>query len=220
MQAIMETGFDILYLTTVIVLGCTMIQRSKGNQKVLLFGSMAVTLGCGDAFHLVPRSYALCTNGLSAHVEALGIGKFITSITMTIFYVLLYIIWQKQYHKETSKGYTMTLYGLAILRILLCLFPQNAWTSADAPLSWGIYRNVPFALMGLMIIYLFYQEAKRHNDSVFKYMWLAITLSFAFYVPVVLWADTIPAIGMLMIPKTIAYVWVVYMGYQLMKKEC
>ena len=50
-------------------------------------------------------------------------------------------------------------------------------------------------------------------------MWLAITLSFLFYIPVVLWADTLPMIGMLMIPKTLAYVWVVWMGYQLMKKE-
>ncbi len=32
-------------------------------------------------------------------------------------------------------------------------------------------------------------------------------------------ADTVPAIGMLMIPKTCAYVWTVLIGYQAMKKE-
>ena len=26
------------------------------------------------------------------------------------------------------------------------MMPQNAWLSADAPLSWGIYRNIPFAV--------------------------------------------------------------------------
>ena len=108
---------------------------------------------------------------------------------------------------------------LALLRMALCVFPQNAWTSPNAPLSWGILRNVPFALMGLWIIVLFYQQAKQKEDFVFKYMWLAITLSFLFYIPVVLWADTLPMIGMLMIPKTLAYVWVVWMGYQMMKKE-
>ena len=51
---------------------------------------MAVTLGCGDAFHLVPRAVALCTTGLETYMEALGIGKLITSVTMTAFYVLLY----------------------------------------------------------------------------------------------------------------------------------
>ena len=49
-------------------------------------------------------------------------------------------------------------------------------------------------------------------------MWLAITLSFGFYIPVVLWADTIPAVGALMIPKTCAYVWIVVMGYREMKQ--
>ena len=51
-------------------------------------------------------------------------------------------------------------------------------------------------------------------------MWLTIVLSFAFYIPVVLWADTIPMIRMLMIPKTCAYVWTVLIGYFAMKQEC
>ena len=64
MQAIMETLFDIVYLFTVTAIGITMIKKSKGNKQYLLFGIMAVVLGCGDAFHLVPRAYALCTTGL------------------------------------------------------------------------------------------------------------------------------------------------------------
>lgn len=51
-------------------------------------------------------------------------------------------------------------------------------------------------------------------------MWLTIVLSFGFYIPVVLWAEVIPAIGMLMIPKTCAYVWTVLIGYNAMKNEC
>ena len=51
-------------------------------------------------------------------------------------------------------------------------------------------------------------------------MWLTIVLSFGFYIPVVLWADAVPIIGMLMIPKTCAYVWTVLIGYKAMKTEC
>lgn len=47
---------------------------------------------------------------------------------------------------------------------------------------------------------------------------VTIVLSFAFYIPVVLFADTIPMVGMLMIPKTCAYVWTVWLGYSDMKK--
>lgn len=218
MQAIMETGFDIIYLCTVIFLGIQMIKGAK-KEETRLFGIMAVVLGCGDAFHLIPRAYALCTTGLEAHTQALGIGKLITSITMTIFYLILYHIWRKRYQIDGRKNITIMMYGLAAIRIALCLFPQNKWLSADAPLSWGIYRNIPFAVMGILIIILFYQEAKRIKDKAFQYMWLAVTLSFAFYIPVVLFADSIPMLGMLMIPKTCAYVWIVFMGYLEWRKE-
>ena len=49
-------------------------------------------------------------------------------------------------------------------------------------------------------------------------MWLTIVLSFAFYIPVVLWADLVPAIGFLMMPKTCAYVWTVLIGFMSMRK--
>lgn len=219
MQAIMETIFDVVYLTTVVTLGILMVKNAKGNKQYLLFGIMAIVLGSGDAFHLVPRAVALSTTGLENYTAALGVGKFITSITMTLFYILLYYIWRKRYDIQGKQGVTFAVYLLAIVRIALCFFPQNAWTSANAPLSWGIYRNIPFALLGLLIIVLFYQSAKQHNDRSFGFMWLTIVLSFAFYIPVVLWADTFPLVGILMIPKTCAYVWTVWIGYSDMKRS-
>ena len=161
----------------------------------------------------------MCTTGLENYTYALGIGKFITSITMTIFYVILYYIWRIRYKITDKKIYTILVYILAFLRIALCLFPQNAWTSSNSPLSWGIYRNIPFTIMGILIIVIFYKSSRQNNDKLFKNMWLTIVISFGFYLPVVLFADTIPAIGMFMIPKTLAYVWTVLIGYNSMKKE-
>ena len=207
MQAIVETGFDAIYLILVITIGIRMIRGCKGNKQYRLFGIMAVVLGAGDAFHLIPRALALCTTGLENYTVPLGLGKWITSITMTIFYVLLYYVWRQRYRIKGQVGLTAAVYVLAGLRILLCMMPQNQWLSADAPLSWGIWRNIPFALLGLLVIVLFYRSAKKHRDQAFRWMWLTIVLSFGFYIPVVLWADTIPMIGMLMIPKTCAYVW-------------
>ncbi|OUQ17277.1 hypothetical protein [Lachnoclostridium sp. An138] len=220
MQTVMETLFDTVYLISVITIGIVMIRRCKGERQFRLFGCMAVVLGAGDAFHLVPRALALCTTGLDHYTAALGIGKLITSVTMTIFYVLLYYVWRLRYQVQGRKGLTAAVYGLAGLRILLCLLPQNQWLSAEAPLSWGIYRNIPFALLGLLVILLFYRSAKEQKDRAFRWMWLTIVLSFGFYIPVVLWADAVPMIGMLMIPKTCAYVWTVLIGYSAMKREC
>ena len=219
MQAVAETLFDAIYLITVITIGTTMIVRNNGNKQYRLFGMMAVVLGAGDAFHLVPRALALCTTGLDNFTVALGMGKFITSITMTVFYVILYYVWRVRYKIKGQSGVTLAVYFLAALRILLCFFPQNQWLIKDAPLSWGIYRNIPFALLGALIIALFYKSAKEQGDRDFKFMWLTIVLSFGFYIPVVLWADVIPVIGMLMIPKTCAYVWTVLIVFFAMRRE-
>ena len=219
MQALIETLFDAVYLVSVITIGILMIRESKGNKQFCLFGLMAVVLGAGDSFHLIPRALALCTTGLENYTVPLGLGKWITSVTMTIFYVLLYYVWRQRYQIKGKGILTAAVYALAAARVVLCMMPQNQWLSANAPLSWGIYRNIPFALMGLLIIVLFYRSAKENNDASFRWMWLTIVLSFSFYLPVVLWAEVNPLIGMLMIPKTCAYVWTVLIGYNAMKAE-
>ena len=181
MRAIIETVFDIFYLVTVLTVGIRMIRGSKAGTQFRLFGLMAVVLGAGDSFHLVPRALALCTTGL--------------------------------------ENYAVAVYALSAVRVVLCMMPQNQWLTNHTPLAWGILRNVPFALLGLLIIVLFYRSAKQNNDKAFRWMWLTIVLSFGFYIPVVLWADVNPMIGMLMIPKTCAYVWTVLIGYNAMKAE-
>jgi hypothetical protein len=219
MQAIFETLFDICYLTTVITLGIKMLKTAGGRRQYTLYGMMAVTLGCGDAFHLVPRAIALCTTGLASYTAALGIGKLITSITMTVFYLLLYYVWRERYAVKDKAELTYTVWLLAIARILLCLFPQNEWTSAAPSLAWGIYRNIPFTVLGILIVVLFYRSAKENNDTAFKNLWLTVVISFACYLPVVLFAEIYPLVGILMIPKTCAYVWTVLIGYRALKGE-
>lgn len=217
-QAIAETIFDILYLGFALITGLTMLATGKGR-LVKLAGLMTALLGAGDAFHLVPRSYALWTNGLEANAAALGIGKFVTSITMTVFYLLLYYIWRERYGIREEKQLTAAMWLLSIIRIGLCLLPQNQWLQYRQPLLFGILRNVPFAVMGVIIIVIFAREIKRTKDDVFRFMPLAVGLSFGFYLPVVLFSGTAPAVGMLMIPKTLAYVWIVLMNRRLYKQE-
>lgn len=219
-QAIFETVFDIAYLCTVIVLGLNIIYKTKRESPLKLFGFMAVILGAGDAFHLIPRSYSLWNAGLEAYAPALGVGKFITSITMTVFYVLLYMVLQKRYQLPKKSKTTAAVYILAALRIVLCLFPQNQWLVYQQPLLWGILRNLPFAALGILLIVLLFQEGRKNRSDRFRWMWLAVTFSFGFYIPVVLFGNVIPPVGMLMIPKTVAYVWIVWMGYGAFRKEC
>ena len=48
---------------------------------------------------------------------------------------------------------------------------------------------------------------------------LAVALSFGFYLPVVLFSGIVPIVGVLMIPKTMAYVWIIFMGWQLYRES-
>lgn len=217
-QAIAETVFDVIYLAFALITGLTMLIKGK-NPLVKKAGLMAALLGAGDSFHLVPRSYALWTTGLEANAAALGIGKFITSITMTIFYLILYYIWRERYQITGKKNLTAAMWILSILRIALCLLPQNQWLAYHQPLLYGILRNIPFAVMGIVIIVIFAQEAGKAQDGVFRFMPLAVALSFGFYLPVVLFSGIAPIIGILMIPKTLAYVWIVLMCRQLYRQS-
>lgn len=216
-QAIGETLFDILYLSSVITFGIIMLIRSKAWDQYRLFGLMAVVLGAGDSFHLVPRCIALWQNDMVGNAAALGIGKLITSITMTVFYILLFYVYRLRYHVKGKRYLDLLAWLFALARIVLCAFPQNEWTSATPNLSWGIYRNIPFALLGLEVIILFALKAK--EDKPFRFMALTIILSFGFYIPVVLFAETTPWVGSLMIPKTLAYVWTVLIGFFAQRKE-
>lgn len=91
---------------------CRQFLRQYLTLQYFLYGIMAVLLGFGDAFHLVPRAVALCTTGLEQYTAALGIGKLITSVTMTLFYVLLYYVWRYRYEIEDRKEITMVVWVL------------------------------------------------------------------------------------------------------------
>lgn len=218
MQVIIEPIFDILYLCTVLFLGVRMLCSARQTEH-RLFGLAAVVLGCGDAFHLLPRVYALLSGGLGTQTTALGIGKCITSISMTIFYVLLFQIWCLRYQANRSKILTCSVFLLAGGRIVLCLLPQNEWTSANAPLLPALLRNLPFTLLGLLILLLFLFQGRLTDDYVYRWLWLAVALSFACYLPVVLFSGRYPTVGILMIPKTLCYVWIVFMGRRDMRSS-
>jgi len=213
-QAIAETVFDILYLSFALTAGLTMLAKG-GTPLLKKAGLMAALLGAGDAFHLIPRAWALWTTGLEANAAALGVGKFVTSITMTVFYLLLYSIWREYYGVRGRRGLTLALSGLAALRIALCLLPQNQWLQYRQPLLFGVLRNIPFAVLGVVMIVIFARAGRRTGKGAFRHMPLAIALSFGCYLPVVLFSGSLPAVGMLMIPKTMAYVWMVWMAWRL-----
>ncbi len=122
---------------------------------------------------------------------------------MTIFYIFMFYIYESNYEQKNKKM-AYCIWVLAIVRIVLCILPQNRWLANDGSVTMGIIRNIPFVIMGLMIIALYFN--KRKEDAVFKNIWLYVLLSFLFYIPVVVGASSIKMLGMLMLPKTVCYI--------------
>lgn len=203
-----ELVFDSLYLIVVVIVGIYLIASAKSGIRTL-WGIMSLLLAFGDSFHLIPRMLVAVTGDKQRYQSFLGIGKMLTSITMAIFYLLLWHCGLMIFSLSLPFP-TIVVYLLTAIRIILCLLPQNGWATDTPSGKINIYRNIPFFLHGIMVLALF----ARYGAALppVSLMWLAILLSFAFYLPVVLYSDKNPKFGMLMLPKTCAYVWIVLMG--------
>jgi len=63
-------------------------------------------------------------------------------------------------------------------------------------------------------VWLLLSSAYQTNDRAFKWIGWSIVASFGFYTPVILLAPKYPLLGMLMIPKTCAYLVVAIIAYK------
>lgn len=209
-----ESTFDILYLIFTVVMGILILSKRK-DAIGRLMGSATLILGFGDAFHLIPRVINYFADGDLTFW--LGTGKLITSITMTVFYVFMYLIWIRVYKAQENKVFKIVFFLAAILRIVLCFLPQNRWFTNDGGLLIGIIRNIPFVVAGILIVIIWF--SKRKDIKVLSPVWLLVTLSFAFYIPVTIGASFIPVLGALMLPKTVCYMLLIVCFWRYAKKD-
>ena len=217
-----EAGFCICYLVFVLIVAIFM-----HNKEVSLFAEsgpspdyyrygfgflMAALLGGGDAFHLIPRIIVNIRGNMWKKQTFLGAGNLISSITMTLFYNILIAMGDSMEYSPTEYNYEIekAILVLTTARIILLLFPQNKWYSEEPVRKWAIIRNVPFAIIGLLtLVGLFNVISHANNYPVAFYVniMIAVLLSFAFYLPVAILGKEKPKLGMLMIPKTMCYIW-------------
>jgi hypothetical protein len=141
-----------------------------------------------------------------------GLGALSTAITVTIFYVLMLEVWRVRFDKKYG-WFEVLLLAVAGARLLLMIPTANQWNSAVPPQPWSLYRNLPLTLLGLGIAYLMLRDARKAEERAFTWIGLMILVSYAMYIPVILFVQQVPTIGMLMIPKTMAYVAIGFIAY-------
>ena len=215
-----EGFFCIFYL--IFVFTAVFLLRNKGvtassdadKHRYGLGMMMALILGCGDAFHLIPRIIVNFKGKLKHQEIFLGTGNLISSISMTIYYLFMVVMCDVTV--TGNAGYDIdydiekSIIILALIRIILCFFPQNNWFKKEGNKKWAIIRNVPFAIIGFLMIVLLMKASDItiiYPDMFYIQLAISVFFSFLFYLPVAIWGREKPKLGMLMIPKTLCYIW-------------
>ena len=192
------------------------LAQAQGRTLFVLYGILTLTLCGGDAFHLVPRIIRAFRGSSDKIKRQLGIGLQVSSITMTVFYIILLFIWKFTFPELTAPVAVEAMIWIsAVIRIVVCFLPQNNWCSDEGNLKLSILRNAVFAVTGIGVIIL-YAISGNANGYHMTRMVAAILISFGCYLPVTILSKTKPKVGLLMIPKTCAYMWVIVMGLQLL----
>lgn len=219
-KSIMEMLFNVFYLVVIWIVVYMMYKGmsnvSEKNKNVAkTFALSFLLLALGDTGHVGFRVVGYLKKGLQENAALLGYGKLITALTVTVFYMLFIKAWKERYNKEYNL-FTYLLFIAGIARLVILVLPGNQWASYEAPFRWAIYRNIPLMVLGLGAAYLFFKDSLKSNDNIFKWIAIMILISYGFYTPVILLAHIYPLIGLLMIPKTLAYMaaaFIVYEGF-------
>ena len=213
-----EVIFNIAYLlviwSIIVVMGVKQNQvtpqnRSLAKRVIWAFALLAL----GDTGHVGFRVIAYARGGLEANPVLVGAGALSTAFTLTIFYMLLVDVWRLRFQKRLG-WFGWFLLAAGLVRMVVMLFPQNEWWQVTAPYNWSLLRNSFLVIQGLGVMALILRAASRKDDRTFRWIGIMIALSYFFYAPVILWAQWMPMLGMLMIPKTCAYLGVAFIAYR------
>ena len=213
----MEITFDLAYLVTVWILTILMYKNwdklSPENKTVgKLFTLAFFLLALGDTGHVGFRVPAHLLGGLEANQNLVGIGGLATAITVTLFYMVVAEIWRVIFDKKRGfLWWCLMLFG--VIRLIVMVFPQNEWFTHSASYGWSLARNIPLMLQGLVVAIAILVCGMKNKDKFSVIVSIMIFLSYAFYIPVILFVRQIPMLGMLMIPKTLAYVAIAAIAY-------
>jgi hypothetical protein len=172
-----------------------------------------ILLALGDMFHVGFPVFISISGWLEVYYSIANVGALLTAITITIFYMIFVDIWRVYFSKEKNWVYYLLL-TIGIIRLIIILIPQSRLENRTLPIEWNLIRNIPLLILGLTIAFLMYWDGNLKNDTHFKNISYSIFASFAFYLPVILFASRVPSLGMLMIPKSIAYLVMAWLGYR------
>lgn len=133
----------------------------------------------------------------------------VSSITMTVFYIILMYIWKFTFPElKLPVILEAVIWISAVVRIVICMLPQNNWCTEDGNIKLSIIRNSVFVITGIGVIILYIISGNTYGYHMTR-MAAAIIISFGCYLPVTLLSKTRPKVGLLIDSKDLC----IYVGH-------
>ena len=207
-----ECAFDVAYLATVFTVSIIMFCNLGNNMQYTLFAWMSILLAGGDCFHLIPRIISKFKKENALVTAAVGYGNAITGVSMTVFYVIFMELLSIRYGLKLTIVRPL-MYILFACRVITLVLPQNDWKHNTFNRKMSVIRNVPFSLIGLIVVIVLFCTTWRKHEDIFRFFpWLVI-VSFGCYLPVAIIHFEGPINAVFMIVKTVAYVAIIFIGF-------
>jgi len=209
-----EIIFNISYLVIIFSFLLKMKNQKPFDALQKIYFTAFLFLAFGDTFHVGFRSISHLLGDINyifmffgTETKLIGIGAFLTAITVTITY--LYFAKAIVHEEPKFKMALTSISVLTVIRLIIVLLPANNW-QASVTYSFGIIRNIPLMLIGVIIIYYMFKMKKPFYNKFAK----LVIWSYLFYLPVIFFVKFVPMIGMLMMPKTVVYLFMLNLIYK------
>lgn len=213
MHSIIKSSFYIIFLVLAFTFGIKLLLNSKGNKLVMILGLSTLLLGIGEGFHIVPRILEIFANDIDTYGQIIETGRFISSISIIVVYFLLFWFW-RVYYKISDKRYleiVLIVFGFIGVTLSVIFKDSTGYLMV-------IVRNIPLIVIAAIVIFGYKKQSVLTSDKGFKFMWIPLLLSVVFTLAFELLRFDFDFLIILMMPKTLMYIWVVSIGYLAYKK--
>ena len=203
-----EPFLMVAYLAYLLIIALW-VWRQEGKGARMLAGAVLVLL-IGEAYRLVPRIVEF-VNPKSPLPDAAGIGRILSYICTAGFFMVLELYRQYRYGKaETREGRRLES---AVFILFGCVAAEglvrfNGWIDGDGAYFWLAVRGILLAAMGMLVICLWMRTAR--DDRTVRHLPLAAGMVFVFYIFASVLENAIPELSALMIPRTAALAWMIW----------
>ena len=212
--AIAECVVGLAALLVAVLGGITILQR-RGDNAGKLMGASALILFIGYALYLIPRALKGLAGLETGFLPTAG--RMAAAIAVTVFYILLSLLWEKLYEKKNSYYAEMGVRDLSGIRALGCVGPivLGLVGVMDAESRFDPLEGVPFyfALIApavrcvplLIVAVIVAASWRRTRDALptLKNGWWLLLLSALFGIAADVGMVFVPALELLYLPQLI-----------------